>query len=579
MDATAPRRIRLLPPQLANQIAAGEVVERPASVLKELLENSIDAGAQRIEVEVEKGGVGSIRVRDDGAGIHREDLALALSPHATSKVAGQDDLIRLISLGFRGEALASIASVSRLSITTRREADEQAWRVEGPDGDITPAAHPPGTTVVVRDLFFNTPGRRKFLRSEPTEWGHLEQVFRRLALSRFEVGFSLVHNRRKILQIRGGKGPEALERRVREVTGRAFLQKAATVDFSAAGLRLWGWVAEPGAARSQADLQYFYVNHRLVRDRLIGHALRQAHRDLLPEGRHPGYVLYLELDPTQVDVNVHPTKHEVRFREARLIHDFLYRAVRDALEPALSATLPQVEQPAEQTVAYPKSHLQAVSESAVRDQMAGYNRLAGAAPRSTPRRPVEAERVLGRLVTVLFENYLITEHTDGANLVDAGAAREALAYHRLQAAWHGDAIRSQPLLVPESLEVGKAAVASAERDSERLSRFGFELTPIGETALMIRQLPAPLRRVQPTPLVRSLLESVGAGLEAPVLFRKLARCARTDHGRMLDRAAAEELLAELEPLAAELSGCWCRLTPDVFARLFEAGSPNVADHA
>ncbi|SCZ49842.1 DNA mismatch repair endonuclease MutL [Thiohalomonas denitrificans] len=570
MDA-APRRIRLLSSQLANQIAAGEVVERPASVLKELLENSIDAGADRIEVEVEKGGIGLIRVRDNGAGIHHEDLALAVSPHATSKVFHQNDLTRLVSLGFRGEALASIASVSRLSITTRREADEQGWRVEGSAGEVTPAAHPPGTTVEVRDLFFNTPGRRKFLRSESTEWGHLEQVFRRLALSRFEVGFSLMHNRRRILQVRSAAASDALERRIGEVTGRAFLKTSAVVDFSAAGLRLWGRVAGPEAARSQADLQYFYVNHRLVRDRLIGHALRQAHRDILPEGRHPGYVLFLELDPTQVDVNVHPTKHEVRFREARLIHDFLYRAVRDALEPDLSTLIPRVEQPAGQPRPYPKTELRPVSETAVRESVAGYARLAGpgAVSRPTHTTPI-SKRTLGRLVDVLMENYLLTEHVDGPRLIDGGAAREALAYHRLQAAWSEGAIRPQPLLVPESLEVERGAIARLERNSERLSRLGFELSPIGETTLMIRQQPAPLRRVQPVPLARALLADLETAGEA-ALLRNLARCAGTAHRRRMDRAAAEELLAELEPLAEKLSGCWTRLTPAVLARLFEAG--------
>ncbi|WP_303900990.1 DNA mismatch repair endonuclease MutL [Thiohalomonas denitrificans] len=574
MDA-APRRIRLLSSQFANQIAAGEVVERPASVLKELLENSIDAGADRIEVEVEKGGVGLIRVRDNGAGIHHEDLALALSPHATSKVADQNDLAHLKSLGFRGEALASIASVSRLSITTRRKADEQGWRAEGPAAEITPAAHPPGTTVEVRELFFNTPGRRKFLRSESTEWGHLEQVFRRLALSRFEVGFSLTHNRRRILQVRCGRESDALERRIGEVTGRAFLKTSVSVDFSAAGLHLWGRVAGPEAARSQADLQYFYVNHRLVRDRLIGHALRQAHRDVLPVGRYPGYVLFLELDPTQVDVNVHPTKHEVRFREARLIHDFLYRAVRDALEPGLSAAVPQVEQPAIQVTPYPKTELRPASETAIRESITGYARLlagTAAVPRSTPRSTAEPKRTLGRLVDILFENYLLTEHVDGARLIDGGAAREAIACHRLQAAWHDQTIRPQPLLVPESLEVERAAVVRLEQEPERLSRLGFELSPIGETTLMIRQQPAPLRRVQPIPLARALLEAMETGVDEPVLLRNLARCASTAHCRTLDRAAAEELLAELEPLAGELSGCWIRLTPEILARLFETDS-------
>src|SRR5690554_5010508 len=327
--------IRLLSPRLANQIAAGEVVERPASVVKELVENALDAGADRVEIEVEQGGVKLIRVRDDGSGIAESDLPLALSRHATSKIASLDDLEAVASLGFRGEALASISSVSRLTLTSRTDQQEAASRVEveGRDMDarISPAAHPVGTTVEVRDLFFNTPARRKFLRTEKTEFGHLEEVLRRQALGRFDTGFTLRHNQKVVHSLRPAESELDHERRISALCGQKFIDNAVVIDAEATGLRLRGWVALPTFSRSQADLQYFFVNGRVIRDRLVAHAMRQAYRDVLYNNRHPAFVLYLELDPANVDVNVHPTKHEVRFRDGRLVHDFIFRTLHRAL--------------------------------------------------------------------------------------------------------------------------------------------------------------------------------------------------------------------------------------------------------
>ncbi|MAM57867.1 MAG: DNA mismatch repair endonuclease MutL [Salinicola sp.] len=330
-------RIRILDPRLANQIAAGEVVERPASVVKEIVENAIDAGSQRIEVELEAGGSRLIRVRDDGIGIGEEDLPLALSRHATSKIASLDDLEDVSSLGFRGEALASISSVSRLELISNA-ADDPAggWRVvaEGRQMEprVTPAPHPRGTSVLVRDLFFNTPARRKFLRTEKTEFGHVEEAFRRLALSRFDITWVLRHNQKVVHQLPGVASDQAgRERRIGNLLSRRFLDEALHVDLEATGLRLWGWVGQPTHSRAQADQQYFFVNGRIVRDRLVAHAIRQAYRDVMFHGRHPVFVLYLELDPRVVDVNVHPTKHEVRFRDGRLVHDFLFSSLHRAL--------------------------------------------------------------------------------------------------------------------------------------------------------------------------------------------------------------------------------------------------------
>lgn len=333
------QRIHVLNPRLANQIAAGEVVERPSSVVKELIENAIDAGSQRIEVELEAGGARLIRIRDDGSGIAEEDLPLALSRHATSKIDSLEDLEGVASLGFRGEALASISSVSRLELVSNATDDPAAgWRVvvEGRDMEprVTPAPHPHGSSIAVRDLFFNTPARRKFLRTEKTEFSHAEEVFRRLALSRFDVGWTLRHNQKTLHQLRPAKDAAGSERRISALLGSKFLDNALHLDIEASGLRLWGWVGLPTHSRAQTDQQYFFVNGRVVRDRLVAHAIRQAYRDVLFHGRHPVFVLYLELDPMIVDVNVHPTKHEVRFRDGRLVHDFLFSSLHRALGEA-----------------------------------------------------------------------------------------------------------------------------------------------------------------------------------------------------------------------------------------------------
>ncbi|MDO6816446.1 MULTISPECIES: DNA mismatch repair endonuclease MutL [Cobetia] len=330
------RRIRILNPRLANQIAAGEVVERPASVVKELVENAIDAGSTRIELELEGGGARLIRVRDNGCGITEEDLPLALSRHATSKIESLDDLEGVASLGFRGEALASISSVSRLELFSNvSEEPANGWRVVAEGREmaprVSPAPHPRGTSVAVRDLFFNTPARRKFMRTEKTEFGHVEESFRRLALSRHDIGWTLRHNQKVVHQLRAGEDTLTVERRIGALLGRNFLEHALHLDIEASGLRLSGWVGLPTHSRAQADQQYFFVNGRVVRDRLVAHAVRQAYRDVLFHGRHPVFVLYLELDPTVVDVNVHPTKHEVRFRDGRLVHDFLFSSLHKAL--------------------------------------------------------------------------------------------------------------------------------------------------------------------------------------------------------------------------------------------------------
>ena len=335
--------IHILPPQLANQIAAGEVVERPASVVKELVENSLDAGATRIDIDIERGGAKLIRIRDNGCGIGKEDLSLALARHATSKISSLEDLEAILSMGFRGEALASISSVSRLILTSRTAEQNEAWQAyaEGRDMAVTikPAAHPVGSTLEVLDLFYNTPARRKFMRTEKTEFGHIDEVVRRIALARFDVAINLSHNGKLMRQYRAAPDPSQHERRLTSICGPAFLQHALAISWQHGDLTIRGWVVDPAASRTLSEMQYCYVNNRMMRDRLINHAIRQAYQDLLKDDQQPAYVLYLDIDPHQVDVNVHPAKHEVRFHQARLVHDFIYQAVTTVLQQAASPVL------------------------------------------------------------------------------------------------------------------------------------------------------------------------------------------------------------------------------------------------
>ena len=426
-------RIRPLSSLLANQIAAGEVVERPASVVKELIENSLDSGADRIELDIESGGARLIRVTDNGRGIHPQDLQLAVSRHATSKIHDPSDLAGIASLGFRGEALASIASVSRLELISACPNTPHAWRLcafgtgDGPE----PAAHSVGTTVVVRDLFFNTPARRKFLRSERTEFAHLDDVVRRVALARFDVGILLRHNQRLVHELRPALGGAERERRLTRLFGGGFTEASLYIDDESAGMRLWGWAAGPGFARSQTDLQYFYVNGRMVRDRLIAHAVRQAYQDILYHGRQPAYLLHLELDPGRVDVNVHPTKHEVRFREARLVHDFLFSSLRGLLSAAAGRSLGSGGGPG---VAANPTYVTArpMSKPRVGESLRAY-------PEPT-RTPARAPQPSGRVLAQVEGRYLIVQRDQGLFAVDIAAALQDLARRRLT---QGSAVAAQ----------------------------------------------------------------------------------------------------------------------------------------
>ncbi|KEA64849.1 DNA mismatch repair protein MutL [Marinobacterium lacunae] len=540
-------RIHLLSPQLANQIAAGEVVERPASVVKELLENSLDAGARKVDVDIESGGIKLIRLRDDGFGIDKEDLALALSRHATSKILQLEDLEAVASLGFRGEALASISSVARLSLISRTAQQDAAWQVraEGRDMEavLSPAAHPQGTTVEVRDLFFNTPARRKFLKTEQTEFRHLEEVIKRMALSRFDVAFNLQHNGRRVQQLRPVDGEQARERRLASLLGAAFIEQAVHLDVSAeaSGLRLWGWIGLPTYSRSQADQQYFFVNGRIIRDKVVTHAVRQAYADVLFHGRHPAFVLYLELDPALVDVNVHPTKHEVRFRESRLVHDFIFRTLhrviadlrpKDGATAALGTTTGlehQSEPPGLRSPGgsvggggvfsqgrmplYQPSPGSAGSQGvAVREQVAAYADLHTPAspvaypqPSAMPEQSAEKVPPLGYAIAQLHGVYVLAQNETGLVLVDMHAAHERIVYERMKKAWDEDKVRSQPLLVPVSLSVSEREADLAEEQPELFERLGFKIERMGADTLTVREVPVSLARADAAQLVRDVL--------------------------------------------------------------------------
>jgi len=524
--------IRILEPRLANQIAAGEVVERPASVVKEAVENSLDAGARRVDIDIEAGGTRLIRIRDDGRGIAGRDLSLALARHATSKISSIEDLEAVGSLGFRGEALASIASVSRLTLTSNTaegSAEGQQAQCDGRDMavSVAPAPHPRGTTLEVRDLFYNTPARRKFLRTDKTEFGHLHEVIKRQALSRPDVTFTLRHNGKQSLQLNAADSESEQRRRVANICGVEFSEHAVPIERQAGSFRLWGWVAEPTFSRSQADLQYFFVNGRVIRDKLVTHAIRQAYRDVLFHGRHPAFVLFFELDPVGVDVNVHPTKHEVRFRDSRGVHDFLFGTLSRALadvrpgQPAASVAEPIQEAMADQlgiglatgglpNQPTPASNPAAVSmgaisgrpSSAVAAAFGGWPRREDTAlsePRSGDVPP------LGFAVAQLHGVYILAENQHGLVLVDMHAAHERITYERLKRARDGGGITLQPLLVPVTLAVSSREAAIAAEQADDLASLGLLIEAVGEEAVVCRELPAALKDADVEALVRDVL--------------------------------------------------------------------------
>ncbi|MFU2314912.1 DNA mismatch repair endonuclease MutL [Rahnella sp. PCH160] len=560
--------IKVLPPQLANQIAAGEVVERPASVVKELVENSLDAGATRIDIDIDRGGAKLIRIRDNGCGISKDDLALALARHATSKITCLDDLEAILSLGFRGEALASISSVSRLILTSRTAEQNEAWQAyaEGRDMAVTvkPAAHPQGSTVEVLDLFYNTPARRKFMRTEKTEFTHIDEVVRRIALARFDVSVNLSHNGKLIRQYRAVKDPSQASRRLASICSPTFVEHALEVEWSHGDLGIRGWVADPAGSRSLTDMQYCYVNNRMMKDRLINHAIRQAYQDQLKDDQQPAYVLYLDVDPHQVDVNVHPAKHEVRFHQSRLVHDFIYQAVMSVLQQARNPVLeePQLQeetprwqpenrqaaggnhfsrpadkkpaQPARENVFPETSRSSAPREPVFRSAEPAYNRseakpyqqllqpaagdfslqesppvVAQAAKPATSAARTLAEPALeahsqsfGRVLTVCAAEYALLERGKQLVLLSLPVADRWLKWAQLTPPEEG--LRPQPLLIPLKLTLSKEEAAVLAKNALLLQHFGLEMLSESQR-VTVRAVPLPLRQQNLQKLIPDLL--------------------------------------------------------------------------
>ncbi|WP_413725544.1 DNA mismatch repair endonuclease MutL [Sodalis sp. RH16] len=610
--------IRVLPPQLANQIAAGEVVERPASVVKELVENSLDAGATRIDIDIERAGSRLIRIRDNGCGIAKDDLALALARHATSKIATLDDLEAIISLGFRGEALASISSVSRLTLTSRTEAQTEAWQAyaEGRDMAVTlkPAAHPVGSTVEVLDLFYNTPARRKFMRTEKTEFAHIDEVVKRIALARFDVTFTLQHNGKPVRQYRGVTQEAQNLRRLSSLCGPAFVQRALEVSWQHGDLRIRGWVADPSAAGELPDMQYCYVNRRMMRDKLINHAIRQAYEEQLSEAGQPAFVLYLEVDPHQVDVNVHPTKQEVRFHQSRLVHDFIYQAViaviqrPDEPELPVSADAVPLHRMPENRVAAGKNLFdnpspalkappsgpgntpsppqykapsgigrsnggEAGSRSGrMREPAANYHPGAGYQTKegklyqkliqSAPASGAAAEAVsgddvqsFGRVLTVYPPCYALVEFRRRLALISLPVAERRLKQKQLTP--DGEALRAQPLLIPLRIILKEPEAAGFRRYQAQLEQMGIQLQ-VNQRQGTLNGVPLPLRQQNLQNLIPELLgylsetETITCDEIAAWIARQL-----NSEQRAWSLSQAIQLLAEVERLCPQ----WVKVPP------------------
>ncbi len=500
--------IQQLPPQLINQIAAGEVIERPASAVKELVENSIDAGASNILIEIQEGGSRLIRVTDNGSGIERNELGLALSRHATSKIGSLQDLEAVLSFGFRGEALPSMSSIARLTLTSRQAKETVAWLVKA-DGneeelEPTPSAHPVGTTVELRDLFYNTPARRKFLKTDKTEFGHIETVVKRMALSRFDVGFSLKHNQRQVVELKPALSNEQKEQRVAMLCSTTFIEQALPIDTSSSsGLLLQGWLSLPTYSRSQTDMQFFYVNGRLIRDKLINHAVRLAYQDVLFHGRHPVYVLYLTMDPTLVDVNAHPAKLEVRFRESKAVHDFIYQRIKQLLKDIrpgdqFAVTDEPIMPAANSAMTY--SNMQQkpmplfVSESSLKPASStsyqySPRAIGGSAPIDASSRNGQVMPVLGFAIAHLHNTYILAESDQGLVLVDTHAAHERIVYEKLKKQYGADGIPTQPLLIPQKILLSDEEMVLFEQHQALLKGLGLELSISGPETVLVRSIP------------------------------------------------------------------------------------------
>ena len=507
--------IRQLPGHLVNQIAAGEVVERPASVVKELVENSLDSGASAISIDIIAGGQKLIRVRDDGAGIPKDEISLALSRHATSKISSLEDLEAVVSLGFRGEALPSIASVARMTIVSRH--GDSAWQIEADNGTMsepTPAAHPLGTTVEVHDLFYNTPARRKFMRTERTESNHIDKWIRRLALARPDVAFSVTSNRRTTLSLKVANDVESRLQRISAICGDAFASQAIQINRESDSIALSGWIALPTYNRSQADLQFWFVNGRSISDKTLAHAARHAYRDVLFHGRYPAYVLHLAMNPAMVDANAHPAKLEVRFRDGRMVHGFVSQAIDHALRDTrpgghdvspVPATLLNTRVISQSSMSLPSG---SSGSSSVAEAMAGYQALSAVpmTERSLP--DGTSAPPLGFAIAQLAGIYILAENAEGLVVVDMHAAHERIVYEKLKSSFDDRKITRQPLLVPTPVSLSESEATLAEDSAELFKQLGIIVSRSGPTSLLIREVPAMLKQGDAEALVRDVISDL-----------------------------------------------------------------------
>ena len=614
-------RIQQLPNSLINQIAAGEVIERPASVVKEIIENAIDAGATQIDIDIEDGGGKLIRVRDNGCGIHPDDLALAFATHATSKIRNLDDLEHITTLGFRGEALPSIASVAKTTLTSRAEGQDSAWRISPHLGDaISPAAHPPGTTIEIRDLFYNTPARKKFLKSERTERQHIQQLVQNLALSHDGITIRL-NNHGKPLGVYGGEG---LAARIASVLGDDLLEQALPIDARAADMHLYGWVGLPTSATNQPERQYFYINGRIIRDKIIAHAIRQAYQDMLYHGRHPVYVLYLDIAPEHIDVNAHPAKHEVRFRESRITHDFLYSSLHHALRGNTPAAAPRPENPApppecevpavarQQPLRYsgdyrlerPTTPRRALAESAAYYQWAqniapspvhpgGSTSTnptpspSGGGEQDSAAAPVnddQTEHPLGYALGQIHNIFILAQNARGLVIVDMHAAHERILYERLKAQLRARHPEVQRLLLPQSLAATPAHLDTLAQHRDWLHRLGFDLeASADESRIHINAVPSLLKHAAVAEIVGDLLHELGEypasiaieRLQDEILSRLSCHKAVRAHDS-LTIPEMNHLLRDIETTPAS-GQCnhgrptWVQLTTDELGKYFMRG--------
>lgn len=602
-DALRRMPIQVLNDSLINQIKAGEVIERPAAALKELVDNALDAGADHIEIDIEQGGLGLIRVRDNGCGITPQELPLAVERHATSKIGSLDDLERVASLGFRGEALPSILSVSRFSLTSRSDGENHGWQISGAGAldsrEIKPASHARGSSVEVRDLFFNTPARKKFMKAESTEFRHIHQWASRIALSRFDTAFSLKHNQRRVFYFEKATTDETRAARVAKICGEDFLQNSILIDEHGLGLHLSGWIGLPAFARNQADLQFLYVNGRPVRDKLLGHALRRAFSDVMHSTHYPAFVLYLDLDAAAVDVNVHPQKTEVRFRDSRTVHDFMFGVVHQILrrirpdpeqnhhaarlQPSMSTGFEQ----ANMLYGAPSSPAPLrIGEAQMQHQHSGvapWPLVVHAGPQNSA---AQDEFPMGHAIAQLQGVYVLAQNQQGLVLVDAHAAHERVLYEQFKRQLSAGAIPSQVLLVPELIRLAEDQVDALELRRSELALLGLEIDRSGPATVTVRAVPSLLARTDITELILELCadehtrennEHLGEVLDAQHrVMADMACKAAIKANRRLTLAEMDGLLRDME--ITELSGqcnhgrpTWVQISMSELDRLFLRG--------